>query len=115
MKVLKLNTSEDIPPAYTGMVQRPNRQEWYKEGLLHRIEGPAQKWEGSDSDYSWYFEGKRHRVGGQATEWASGDKAWWFRNKLHRTDGPASEVSRHKSWLLLNLEITLESSIVLVL
>ena len=67
------------------------KQTFYKDGYLHREDGPAKidevgtKW--------WYLNGKLHRIGGPAVEHANGDNSWWVNGERHRTDGPAITIS----------------------
>lgn len=68
-----------------------------KEGLLHRLDGPAI--ELADSSKQWWFNGKRHRIDGPAIERANGNKLWYLNGKLHREDGPAIEFANgYKEW-----------------
>jgi hypothetical protein len=64
-KVTKAN--RNIPKNFTGVAEYPNgTKHWYKEGKLHREDGPA-------------------------VEWIIGYKEWWVEGLRHRTDGPAIE------------------------
>ena len=60
-----------------GMHERKYGTEWYKNGKLHREDGPAR-------------------------EWANGGKAWWLNGKCHREDGPAVEDADGSKWWWLN-------------
>lgn len=60
---------------------------WYKNGLLHREDGPAIIC--NDGTQEWYIEGARHREDGAAIEYADGDKQWFMHGIPHRLDGPA--------------------------
>lgn len=58
---------------------------------LHRLDGPSYV---SDGIVCWYREGKLHREDGPAIEdLATGYKEWWIDNMLHREDGPAIEYA----------------------
>jgi|SRR5690606_3917925 len=47
----------------------------------------------------WYKNGKLHRDDGPAIEYASGTKSWYNNEYLHRTDGPAIEgADGHKQY-----------------
>lgn len=47
----------EIPETFTGIAELANGTKyWYKEGLLHREDGPAIEW--SDGGKAWYLEGK---------------------------------------------------------
>ena len=53
----------------------------YKNGKLHREDGPA--FEGVDGSKWWCLNGKSHREDGPAIIWADGTKAWWLDDKWH--------------------------------
>lgn len=73
---------------------------WYKDGSLHREDGPAV--EHADGDKEWFYDGVPHRIGGPAIERANGSKRWLQYGKLHREDGPAIEGSDGKNIWALN-------------
>ena len=75
-----------------------NGTHYYKNGKLHREDGPASEYKNGTK--FWYLNGKLHRINGPAVEWSNGDKAWWKNDKLHRTDGPAIEYGGIKQWHL---------------
>ncbi len=55
-------------------------KEWYKNGKLHRTNGPAVEYpEGSKA---WYLNNKLHRINGPAVEYPSGTKCWYKNGKL---------------------------------
>jgi hypothetical protein len=59
----------------------------YRNGLLHREDGPALiYW---DETQVWYRNGELHRKGGPAVIYKYGHQAWYRAGKLHREDGPA--------------------------
>ena len=56
---------------------------WYKNGLLHREDGPAISWE--DNHYAaWYQHGVFHRENAPAVIDEDGHEEWWVKGKLHR-------------------------------
>ena len=57
---------------------------WYRDGLLHREDGPAIG--GSDGSRWWYLNGRRHREDGPAVEYADGEREWWL-NGVKVTEG----------------------------
>ena len=73
----------------TCCVKYSNCKAWYKEGELHREDGPAVEF--ADGEKHWYKEGKCHREDGPAVEYASGINYWYKENRIHREDGPAIE------------------------
>jgi hypothetical protein len=62
---------------------------WYKNGELHRENGPAIEY--LDGTKFWCINGLRHRKDGPAAEFVNGRKEWYKNGKLHREDGPAIE------------------------
>jgi hypothetical protein len=74
------------------------RKTWRnKNGLLHRLDGPAL--ERSYGSKEWYQNGCLHRLDGPAIECANGDKFWYKEGGFHRIDGPAIiHSSGHKEW-----------------
>jgi hypothetical protein len=63
-------------------------QEWYQEGLLHRLDGPAVI---RPSGYqAWHLDGKYHRIDGPAWIHPDGYQYWYQEDKLHRLDDPAA-------------------------
>jgi hypothetical protein len=80
-------------------------KEWYLDGKLHRIDGPA--YEDVDGSKFWYVDDKLHRVDGPAIECADGTKLWYLNDKRHRVDGPAAEwADGTKLWYLDGKELT---------
>jgi hypothetical protein len=71
-------------------------REWYRDGKLHREDGPAV--ELADGSREWYRDGKLHREDGPAVERADGDREWYRDGKLHREDGPAVELADGDRW-----------------
>ena len=83
----------------------PDRTEWYQNGKLHRLDGPAV--ELANGDKFWYQNDQLHRLDGPAVDWANGDK-FWFQNGLrHRLDGPAQEYANgDKFWYINGKKLT---------
>ena len=98
METLKVKSTSEIPKNFTGVVEYPNGGKvWYKEGKLHREDGPAKEYPNGHKE--WWFEGKRHRTDGPAVEYSDGEKHWYKEGKLHREGGPAIErVNGTKHW-----------------
>jgi len=60
-----------------------DKTEWYQDGKLHRIDGPAVE---CNTGYTaWYQNGKRHREDGPAIEYADGYKVWYQDGKFLRS------------------------------
>ena len=60
---------------------------WYKDGLIHREDGPAIIYK--DGAQYWYKNGKYHRDDGPAAICRDGSQYWLKNGKYHRDDGPA--------------------------
>jgi hypothetical protein len=70
---------------------------WYKNGKLHREDGPAI--ERANGTNVWYKNDKLHREDGPAIEFCDGMKIWHLDGEKHREDGPAVEcVNGYKEW-----------------
>ena len=54
MKTIEIDNNTSIPINYTGIAQRPESKFWYKNGKLHREDGPAREW--SDGYKEWWLE-----------------------------------------------------------
>ena len=68
-------------------IQEDGTKFWYRDGKLHREDGPAI--ERADGSKEWFRNGNRHRENGPAIEYADGTK-FWFR------DGKPSDGSALK-------------------
>jgi len=122
-ELLSFKSKKDVPKDFSGScIISKSILHYYKDGLLHREDGPAA--EHPNGDKYWYIHGKYHREDGPAIEYANcikywyvnsqlhredgpaiefkNNKEWWFRDKRHRTDGPAIEKYNSKSWLINN-------------
>jgi len=62
------------------IIDKYGDKRWYKDGLLHREDGPAIEW--ANGDKEWYIEDKRHRVDGPAVECINGDKWWYYQGQI---------------------------------
>lgn len=91
MQTLEMSSADPapLPPRFTGILIRTNESTaWYKEGLLHREDGPALIM--NDGTKFWYRNGLWHRENGPAVEWANGHKEWWIEGK--RCENPESSI-----------------------
>ena len=59
--------------------------EYYKNGVLHREDGPALIKENGDKE--WYFNGVLHRDDGPAIELHNGERSWFTNGKREDTYG----------------------------
>ena len=85
---------------YTVRVYKSGIQEWFKNGKLHREDGPAVVY--SDGTEKWFKEGKLHREDGPAVVYPGGTKLWYKYDKIHREDGPAIIYSDGNTSFYLN-------------
>jgi len=87
------------------MVLTDGTKEWWLNGNLHRIDGPAV--ERANGTKEWWLNDNRHRSDGPAVEYADGTKEWWLNGFPHRTDGPALErADGSKMWFLNGKEVS---------
>lgn len=49
---------------------------WYKDGELHREDGPS--YIDENGTKVWWLNGERHRLDGAAVEFGNGCKEWWI-------------------------------------
>ena len=71
----------------------------YRDGKLHREDGPAVEY--ADGSKHWMMNGELHREDGPAAEMHNGTKQYWLNGKMHRYDGPAVECADgSKHWML---------------
>ena len=64
---------------YTVKVHEDGARWWYKNGLLHRTDGPAI--ELANGARFWYQNGLIHRTDGPAIEYSNGEREWWIEDK----------------------------------
>ena len=100
MKTIKVKNYAEIPKGFTGIVEFLDGDKWwYKNGNLHREDGPAIEW--IDGSKFWYKNDKLHREDGPALEYSDGKKCWYKEGERHREDGPAVEwTDGTKEWWL---------------
>ena len=77
------------PSAKNGRYDTKGDVIYYKDGLIHREDGPAMIC--ANGNTIWVQRGVPHRKDGPAAEFANGSKLWLVRGKLHCEDGPAIE------------------------
>lgn len=86
-------------------------KKWYRYGLLHREDGPAIE---TDAYNMWYINGECHREDGPAIDWNNGIKEWLVNDKFHRIDGPAVEYPNgNKEWWVNNKRLSPEKEAIL--
>lgn len=81
-------------------------EEYYRDGKLHREDGPASAWDYEDGEPSrrWALDGQLHREDGPALVVNEEIEAWCSHGKLHREDGPAIVVPEGKTLHAKELE-----------
>ncbi len=68
---------DDLAAPTSSMVEDADgAKRWYRNGQLHRDDGPAV--ERADGTKEWWLDGQLHRDDGPAVEWADGTKVWWL-------------------------------------
>jgi hypothetical protein len=82
-------TAVDASSGRSVITDREGTRRWYRDGKLHREDGPAT--EHANGTKEWYLDGKKHREDGPAIENPDGTKFWYRSGQLHRDDGPAVE------------------------
>jgi len=65
-----------------------------------------------DGKVSYYKDGLLHREDGPAREFPSGDKLWFLNGMPHRVDGPAHDTNELKIWYLRELPETSRSGMI---
>jgi hypothetical protein len=98
--VKKFKNYRQVPMNFTGICDINSVIHYYKEGAIHREDGPAIIYpDGLQKE--WYLDNELHREDGPAIEWADGHKEWYQNNLLHREDGPAIEYADgSKEWYI---------------
>lgn len=73
---------------FTGVeITKYGTKMWFKNGSLHRIDGPAAIH--ADGSTEWWQLGVLHREDGPAKDLADGEQQWWVNGTRHRLGGPA--------------------------
>ena len=91
-------------------VERNGTKEWWVNGKLHREDGPALE---LNSTKEWWVNGKRHREDGPAVEWANGTKKWWVNGKQY-IEKEFNERNSFKEYTIKELELLLDHRIKIV-
>jgi len=93
MNSITINSSFEIPINYTGHIKYVNGyQAWYKNGLIHRDDGPAVIW--ADGTQFWYRYGECHREDGPAVVGTGSEPRWWLNGKHYSKDNYYRELHR---------------------
>ena len=79
-----------------GMIQDSDgSRRWYKNGQLHRLDGPAI--EHADGWRTWYQHGWLHREDGPAVERENGTREWILNGKIYTEEEYEHEM-RLRKW-----------------
>lgn len=92
-----MNSIDQVPQreAINGKTVSNGVERWYKDGFLHREDGPAIIW--PDNDMQWWLNGKLHRDDGPAVISRYAER--WYRHGIaHREDGPAVVWDDGEEW-----------------
>lgn len=83
---------EEVPLIKNVSITTPaGVQTWYKDGVIHREDGPAIEY--PNGAQAWIQNGKLHRLDGPALIPIKDPGSWYRNGKLHRDDGPAIEYA----------------------
>ena len=98
------SSKERIPNKFTGTCKTVDDGilHWYKEGQLHRIDGPAIIQKGWRK--IWYQHNHIHRLDGAAVEWDDGHKTWY----VHGTNYTEEQHKNHPLVIKLKLKMIQE-------
>ena len=69
-----------------------NRIEWYKNGYLHREDGPAIEY--TNGSKEWFINGKFHREDGPARIYSNGYKEWWLNGTRYTEEDYYQEIQK---------------------
>jgi hypothetical protein len=77
--------------------------QWKVNGMLHRINGPANVTD--DGDEGWYRDGKLHRDGDMPAVTNADQKMWYVNGKRHRDGGPQTQTYGAMSWFYQGIRL----------
>lgn len=60
---------------FTGIAIEDGVKRWYRNGHLHRDDGPAYA---SQTECRWFNRGLLHRIDGPAVERSNGESSWYI-------------------------------------
>jgi hypothetical protein len=76
------------------------KEEWRKNGILHRENRPAAL--DADCSHSYWINDKLHREDGPAIIYSDGSIEYWINGEIHRLDGPAVICANGDEWWYIN-------------
>lgn len=90
METIKIRTYQDLPRKFTGIAEWHNGTKyWFKEGKLHREDGPAKEF--ANGTKEWWLNGRIHREDGPAAEFPDGSKEFWIKGEIFNVFNDDSE------------------------
>jgi len=105
MKSILISSSSDIPINYTGHVKYSDgTQKWYKNGKVHREDGPAVIY--SNGTQYWYKNGEFHREDGPTVIHVDGKQYWYLNDKKYSRDNYYREL--YKQGKITKTELFIE-------
>jgi hypothetical protein len=95
--MIEFKYRSNVPNNFTGVCRVLDGMSilHFKNGLLHREDGPARIL--PEGCTFWYKDGKLHRENGPAVVRVGGSQKWYLNNELHREDGPAIQYPDGKN------------------
>ena len=93
-----------------GIIINKETVTYYKNGKIHREDGPAIEWR--NGNRHWYLNDCLHRTDGPAIELVETEQRctinkWSINGKFHREDGPAVEWGNgYKEWWYYGKKLT---------
>lgn len=87
-KVIDITDKKAKRSLFTGVTVDTSGVIFYRNGLIHREDGPAII--AKNGDRFWYFDNQLHRLGGPAElRFIDKYRGWYNHGKLHNKNGPA--------------------------
>lgn len=110
--MILVESRKDIPKDYIGPVRFKNNMSnlitWYKNGSVHRDDGPAL--ELPDGECRWIINNHLHREDGPAIIKKNGTKHWFLHGNIYTAEQHFDEVFKKavpetQKWMLFNLDL----------
>ena len=94
-----------------GIITNSETTTYYKNGKIHREDGPAIEW--INGNKHWLLSDRLHRTDGPAIDLVETElgtvKKWSINGKYHREDGPAVEFGNgYKEWWMNGVQYSKE-------
>jgi len=85
------------------LILEDGSKEWYINGQLHRVDGPAVVDKGVDYE-AWYIHGKRHRKDGPAVTYYDGRVEWALEGRTYSKEDWFNALSKENQIKMLYSE-----------